>query len=77
MIEPWGVNLGRGDGIGPESRTMSMTAAQSAESAEPTIFKIPREIAGIIARFSFRFAIDNREDHRAGVPSDDPSGTHH
>jgi len=32
--------------------------SQTAQLAAPIIFKIPRETAGIIARFSTRFAMD-------------------
>ncbi len=43
--------------------TDSKTPLQSTQPAEPIIFKIPRAITGIIARFSVRFAMDKREGH--------------
>jgi hypothetical protein len=43
--------------------------AHSAETAELTIFKIPREMAGILARFLGRFAIEKRGAQRAPIPA--------
>jgi len=37
------------------------TTPHTAQTAEPIIFKIPRRIAGFIARFSVCFAMDKRE----------------
>src|SRR5205814_326399 len=43
------------------ARRLPPSVVQLAEAAEPTIFRIPRNLAGFIARFSRRFSIERWE----------------
>ncbi len=58
--------------LAPRRENSCRHFAHSAETAEPIIFEIPREIAEIIARFSARFSMGIWEGHRMRGTDDNP-----